>query len=347
MNIRSRISIFDTFTARTTITKPQLTEMVNFFIFNRNCKMNANDVKSLTSVRPLTATVVSNVFSKAISLHKENLFSFLKIPKINVAIPEVLTYTHITFDLKQLNTTENADLFGVISKIPDFANTICLNITPMLKTTGEPNDALNLQATFIRDLLSRSYFDNTSTMWLTPSLQRYACRFYNMSMSSTIGSVYNLTFQEQQAVATVFSLFYLQRISDTITAETVIKSWKLGLGNTQDITDIINRLKQTLGPNYDAMTLDDVCNGVNNLGIGRLGSVNRKFLYTRLRNIGPDVFTSTMALEYPPYWIHLVLSTLSGRKMGLLTTFKRNDLTKDAPAFADDIVKSHSFLPSL
>lgn len=347
MNIRTRISIFDTFTARTTITKPQLTELVNFIILNRSYRLGANDVKTLVGVRPLTATVIGNIFSRALELRKESLFSFIKVPKTTVAIPEVLTYTHVTYDLKQLNTNDDKNLYEAISRIPDFANTLCLNVTPMLRGTGEPIDALNLQATFVRDLLSRSYFDNKSTMWLTPSLIRYLCRFYNMSMSSTIGSVYNLSFQEQQAVATVFSLYFLQMVSDTTTAETVVKSWKLGLGTPQDTADVINKLKAALGDKYNAMSLDDACDGVNALGIGRLQTVNRKFLYTRMKSIGPDTFTSTMALEYPPYWTYLVLYTLSGRKMGLLSTFKKNDLTKEAPAFAEDFVKTHSFLPSI
>jgi len=347
MNIRNRSSIFDTVTTGITITKVQLVELVKFIVLNRGYRLGPSDVKTLASVRPLTATVVGNLFSRAIELRKEALFSFIKIPKTTVAIPEVLTYTHVTFDLKQLNTAEDSDLYEVISKIPDFANTICSNVTPMLRGTGEPIDALNFQATFVRDLLSRSYFDNKSTMWLTPSLIRYLCRFYNMSMSSTIGSVYNLTFQEQQAVATVFTLYFLQKVSDTNTAEAIAKSSKLGLGTQQDITDVIARLKETLGEKYDAMSLDDVCAGVNNLGIGRLASVNTKFLYTRLGNIGPDKFTSVMAIEYPPYWAYLVLLTLSGRKMGLLSTFKKNDLTKEAPAFAEDFVKSYSFLPPL
>jgi len=142
-------------------------------------------------------------------------------------------------------------------------------------------------------------------------------------------------------------LFFLQRVSDTQTAEAMIKTTNLGLGSAMQINDVITRLKDVLTTKYDALSLDDVCIGINQLGIGRLANINRKFLYTRMRSIGPDVFTSAMALEYPPYWCYLVLATLSGRKMGLTNTLKRNDIAKDAPVFADDLLKSQSFLPSL
>lgn len=347
MNIQSRISIFDTLTAQTTITKAQLSEMVNFLIFNRSFKLNANDTKTLVSLRPLTATAISNLFTRAVELRKDALFSFIKIPKLTVTIPEVLTYTHITYDFKQLNTVEDKDLYDVISKIPEFANTICFNVTSLLKGSGEPNDALSFQSLYVRDLLSRSYFDNRSTMWLSPSLIRYICRFYNMSLSTTIGMVYNLTWKEQQSVATVFSLLFLQKVSNTDMAEVFIKSQKLGLGTVQEITDIITKVKEVLGDNYAQMSLDDACTAINGLGIGRLESVNRKFLFTRMRSIGPDVLTSSMALDYPPYFVYLILLVLSGRMTALTTTLKRNDLQKDGIAFADDFVKSHSFLPAL
>jgi len=347
MNLRSRVSIFDIFTTRTTINTAQLAELVNFIVFNRGYKLDPVAVKAMLTVKPLTTTPIGALFTRALDLHKDNLFSFVRIPSAVVATPEVVTYSHVTFDLKQINTSSDQNLYAMVKALPDFADTIFCNVTALLRRTGEPIDALNMQSVIIRDLLSRSYYDNRSTAWLTPSLLRYLCRFYNMSMSSAVGTVYNLTYYEQQTVAIVFALFFLQRVSDTQTAEAMIKTTNLGLGSAMQINDVITRLKDVLTTKYDALSLDDVCIGINQLGIGRLANINRKFLYTRMRSIGPDVFTSAMALEYPPYWCYLVLATLSGRKMGLTNTLKRNDIAKDAPVFADDLLKSQSFLPSL
>lgn len=343
-----RLSIFDTPTVKMTITKQQLVELINFLIFNRNAKMTTNEVKTMLSGKPLTNTVISNLFNRALELQKDNLFSFIKLSKANTSFPEVITYTHITPDMKQLNTETNLNLYQAISSIPEYANKICLNVTPMLKGSGEPSDIFNFQSIVIRDLLSRSYFDTKSPMWLSPSIIRYICRFYNMSMSTSIASVFNLTYLEQQAIATIFSLFFLQKVSNKDVAETYIKNNKLGIGSSVDITNIINLIKGSISDvAYANMTLDDVCTCINKLGIGRLESINRKFLYTRLKGIGPDLFTSTMALDYPPYWTYLVLLTISGRKMGLMNTFKQNDIQKDAHSFSDDIVKTYSFLSAL
>ena len=348
MNMRSRVSIFDTLTARTTINKVQLRELVSFLLLNRVYKMNAGDVKAMVSAKPLAITPISSLFSRAIDeFHRETLFSFLRIPPTTVAAPEVVTYSHVTFDLKQFNTPDNAALYATLGTVPEFQNTIVSNVTPLLRRSGELTDTLAFQSLVVRDLLSRSYFNNTSATWLTPSLLRYLCRFYNMSMASSVASAYNLTFQEQQAVAAVFSVYFMQMVSDTDTAESLVKTSKLNLGTPDQILGVIARLKDTLGERYSAMTLDDVCVGINNLGIARLSTVDRRFVFTRQRNIGPDVMTSGMAVEYPPYWCYLVLATLSGRKMGLTMTMKRNDLAREAPDFAKDLLFSQSFLPSL
>lgn len=348
MNMRSRVSVFDTLIARSSINKTQLRELVNFVLLNRAYKINSQEVKPLVSAKPLTVTPISSVFSRAIDeFHQESLFSFLRIPPTIVAAPEVVTYSHVTFDMKQLNTPENYGLYETLKTIPEFANTIVSNITPLLRRTGELTDTLAFQSLFVRDLLSRSYYTNTTTTWLTPSLLRYLCRFYNMSMASSISSAYNLTFQEQQAVATVFSLYFMQMVSDTNTAESLVKTSKIGLGTPEQLLGIISKLKDVLGSRYDAMTLDDVCVAINSLGIARLNTVDRRFLFTRLRSIGPDVLTSSLAIEYPPYWCYLVLLVLSGRKIGLITTMKRNDLTRDAPTFVKDLTFTQAFLTAL
>lgn len=341
-------SIFDTLTARTTINTAQLRELVNFLVYHRTYKMDPQEVRVLLSARTLTTTPISTVCMRAIELQKEAVFSFIRIPSNATVAPEVMTYTHVTYDLKQLNVPQTQTLYEIVQSLPEFSDTIVSNVTAMLRRTGEPIDIMHLQATVVRDLLSRSYYNNTSALWLTPSLIRYLCRFYNMSLSSAIGSVYNLTFKEQQAVATIFSLFFFQQVSSAEVAENLIAGHaKLGLGSPYEIADIIARLKSVLGARYTQMNLDDACVGVNALGIGRLEAVNRKFLYTRLRSVGPDVFTSMMALDYPPYWAYLVLLVLSGRKMGLTTTLKRNDLLRESTSFVNDLTQTQSFLLAL
>jgi len=346
MDLRSR-NIFDTLMVRTTVNQVLMQELTTFIAQNRTCRLGQGEVRTLLSGRSLAATVISSLFTRAVQLHKEELFGFVRIPTTTPA-PEIVTFNHVTFDLKQMVAVdETGGVLRVISTVPEFVNKIFYNVTPMLRQSGELIDTGAFQSQMMRDLLVRSYYDTKSVVWLTPSLLRYLCRFYNMSMSATVGSVYNLTFPEQQTVATVFSLYFLQCVSNADSAEAMIKTAKLGLGSPDQIQSVISLLKDVLAERYAMMSLDDVCLGITKLGIARLETVNRRFLYTRQRSVGPDVMTSMLALEYPPYWCYLVLLVLSGRKMGLLSTFKRNDLTRDAQAFVDDLMKSQSFLPSL
>ncbi len=342
-----RTSIFDTMISRVTINAAQLQELVNFIVYHRQDKLDTTAVRTMLGTRALTATPMGTLFTRALELHKETLFSFMRIPLNAGPAPEVITYSHVTFDLKQLATPTDRAFYDVVQKLPGFADSIFLNVTSLLRRSGEPIDTLGLQSSIVRDLLSRSYYDSTSVLWLTPPLINYLCRFYNMSLAATIAGVFNLSYQEQQAVATIFSLYFLQCVSDTETAEQLVRTMKLGLANLPEINDIITRVKDTLGPQYAQMSLEGACMAVNALGLNRLAGVNRGFLYTRLKNIGPDALTSTLALEYPPYWCYLVLATMSGRKMGLTNTFKRNDLQREATSFADNLLHTQTFLPSL
>lgn len=344
--LRSR-SIFETLMVRTTINPAQMREMVSFIALNRSFRLGQGEVRALVSGRSLAETAIGSVFTRAVQLHKEEVFGFLRIPPATSA-PEVVTFNHVTFDLKQMVADDpTGGLSRVLATAPEFTNKIFYNVTPLLRQSGELTDTATFQAQIVRDLLVRSFYDTTTAVWLTPSLLRYLCRFYNMSMSATVGSVYNLTFKEQQAVATIFSLYFLQRVSNAETAEAMVKTNQLGLGAPDQILSVISRLRDVLGERYATMSLDDVCNGIIGLGQVRLGTINRRFLYTRQRNIGPDVMTSALALEYPPYWCYLVLLVLSGRKTALLSTFRNNDLTRGAPGFIDDLMKTQSFLPAI
>ncbi|CAK9254167.1 unnamed protein product [Sphagnum jensenii] len=219
MTITTHPSIFSLTSVRSTINTKQLQELITFIAQNRQFKMDVISVRNMLAARSLTSGSIGTVFNRALELHKETLFSFLRIPPSTVSTPEVVTYNHVTFDLKQLQSVVDPNLLLLLKSVPEFSNTILLNATTLLKRSGEPIDVMSLQYTVVRDLLSRSYYDNKTVVWLTPSLLRYLCRFYNMSMSASISVVYNLTFTEQQTVATVFSLYFMQRSSDADTAE--------------------------------------------------------------------------------------------------------------------------------
>ena len=344
--IHTNNSVFNTLTAKTTVNEAQLSELVKFIIKNRDIKLSPSDANELVTTKPLVSTPMNDIFARSVELNCDKLFSFVKIPQVVTSVPEVITYTHIPFDMKQLEPI-NKSLYDVIEGIPDFSNKIFSNITPYLKRTGELNDISSFQSLCVRDMLSRSYFINNKSIWLTPSIIRFLCRCYNMSMSIAIGGAFNLSYFEQQAIAVVFALYFFQQVTTLADAEAMIKSSsKIGLPDTNTINDIINRIYGVVD-SKKAMTIDDVCLCINNLGIPRLSTVNRRLLHTRMQYIGPDLFTSTLAIEYIPAWAYIVLLAVSGRKIGLNNFLRSRNLIKDANEYAVDLCRSQAFLPSL
>lgn len=341
-------SIYETFTAKLTVNNAQLAEIVNFIMTNTDVRLSMAQSGDLVKVKPLIPTPISEVFSRAVDLGKDRLFSFINIPKAIVTIPEVITYTHLTYDFKQLEPVAK-NLYDVIHHLPNYSDTILSNVTTILKSrTNELSDSQAFQANCVRDLLSRSYYTNTSSLWLTPSIIRYLCRCYNMSIGIAVAGLYGLTYQEQSIISTVFAYYFMHQVTSSSDAEAFIKSNKLGLPPVAEIDGILNRFKELVGDKYTDLGLDDVCDNLPKMGFQRMVAFNRKVLYTRTKNLGPDLYTSTMAIEYPPYWAYLVLLSQSGRKIGLYERIKNTStLHSDVKEYCNDLLKTHSFLQAL
>ena len=346
MQKQHRMSIFETIAAKMTVNNLQLTELVNFIMQNRSVRLNPSEVKSLTNIRTLSDTPISRTFSRAMELGLDRIFSFCKIP-LTMPIPEVLTYQHITFDLDQLEPVAK-NLYDSIIHTPGFSGTIVENITSMVRQSGELTDSLGFQGVCVRDMLSRSYYENTSTMWLTPSLIRYLSRCYNMSLSAVIATTFDLDWFEKQSLGVILTYYFLQKVSNSVDAEAMIRSGaKLDLPQSIQTNEVISRMKEALGDRFMNMSFDDVCTAINNLGINRLSNVNKKLIFTKCQTLGPDLYTTVMALEYPPYFAYIILLATSGRKIGMYNRLKNSTLEKEARTFADDLIRSQSFLPSL
>jgi len=344
--MRKRISIYDTLASGQTINAAQIVELAGFVAKNRELKLQVQEARPILNTKTFSVTPVSTIFERMLELNKDRLFSYIRIPQGTVAVPEVITYTHITFDSKQFGAVSGVG-YRLIASMPELADTIITNVTPMLRRTGELVDAPRLQGMCIRDLLSRSYYDNPTSLWLTASLIQYLCRCYSMSISVAISGVYNLSFFESRMVMTVFAYYFLRMVTTDEMARAMLKNTsKFGLGTSVEIGDVLSMVDAVVPPDTD-MTLDHACQAVGGLGIDRLKAVNRKLLYTVLRSIGPDLQTSMIALEYPPYFTYLVLLALSGQKIGLLYRLKQGGLEKDGAQFATDLALSQSFLHSI
>jgi hypothetical protein len=334
-------SIFQTHPAQTTINELQLRELTEFLLRYRSV-INITDTRSIFNTRSLLDTSISRVYERFISMNKDKLFAFIKIP-LETNAPEVATYSHVTFDLKQLKPV-NEKLYNAVSLVPEYYNKIILNLTTFLKKNNELNNVTTFQSLLVRDLLSRSFYMSNDA-WVSPSTLQYLCKTYSMSIAVAISSAYGLSFFEEQSISAIFGFYFLQQITTPELAEAILRNSAryLGLSNTE-LDSVFQRIKETLQERYRTMSFDDACHCVTQLGISRLEMINRRFLLTRLRSLGPDINTTAISLEYPPYWLWLILLAGSGQKIGLSFNLKRANLDKDINKITEDLLKNQMLL---
>lgn len=338
-------SIYHSPVTRTTISQNQLRDLVQFLALNRQSIVIPAEVsRRIMMTRSLSQTPIQRLFSRAMDLGKDRLVSLLDIP-VSVTAPEVMTYQHITFDTLQFKDV--SDHFTKALEPTPFANKLIINATPWLTRQGEVSDMLALQGAVVRDMLSRSYYMADRT-WISPTITRYVCKVYSMSLATTVAGIYNLTYAEQQAVTAVFAYFYL---SKTVPAKDVNDMFKssasfIGIDRAADV-DMILELMTAHKVDPETMTLEDACVLITKLGISRMSTMSVRVLHGKARSWGPDVHTSALALEFPPYFVYLMLLAGSGRKIGLSFTLKRLGADREMKKFGEDLLTSTGFIGAL
>lgn len=342
----SRMSIYDCFPTRQTINDRQLGLLSEFFVTHRDLILDHDHANALFKSRPLTTSSLSKIFSRAIEMGDESLFSVLVIPSGQVSVPEALTMRHVPFDTDQMASVMPS-LRAVFQPISALNNKIVLNATQMVRASGGFSDIAGFQNTFVRDLLSRSYFADRKTTWLTPVITQFVSKVYSMSLGSEVAKTYNLDYHTQSMISVLFAFFFLSAMSDADVAAWTIKTrYKyFYLPSVSDIEQILSLVEETLGYR-DLKNIDDIFTVIEKFDVARL-KLDRKVLMTRMKALGPDIYTTLIAMEYPPYFLYLILLVLSGAKIGLSFRMKTQNLMKDAASLTEDLIQSSGFIGQL
>jgi hypothetical protein len=338
----SHRSIFEYFTSQITVNTNQLLILVEYLIRHRDLFLDQSRTQTLFKTRPLVTSPLSRVFTRAVDVSDEDCFSLVYVPTGTKSVPEVLTTRFLTMDISQMGMVSNA-IAAAVKPIPELHEKIILNITQMIRSSGGFSDISGFQNTVVRDLLSRSYAKSLRTTWLTPNLSQFVSKVYSMSLGSAVAQRYNLDFHTQSMLGSLFAYFFLSQMTDAATAEQILKSKSkyFHLPDADSLDQIFGLIEDTL-QTRELNSLDDVLAVIAKLGVERV-KINRSILMSQLKQLGPDTYTSSLALEYPPYFIYLMLLALSGSKIGLSFRMKQMNLLKEASSFTDDLL----FAPDL
>lgn len=305
-------NFFDTSLASLAGIRMQIPRIQKYVIENRDKVLSASDLTSLAqSIRTVLKNPMAELFERITATGQLENFAAIYSKDSGNELPEIAASQNITLDLKQI---ENSTL----ASIREVNNKVLVNITPMVKS-DKFEDRLRVTSTdafmnaICRGHLVASYYDREQ--WLTPALNVFIVKTYSMTMASAVSRYYNLSMLDNLTVAGVFALYMCQLLDGNKTDYYPSLFGKCTwIGNKNDIDNIAELCKEEASA---GLTLDSVCSMVAKLGPDKLKEFNVRALKTLCGNLGPDTITTFFALEYPPYWVYLLLLSFSGAKIPL------------------------------
>lgn len=304
----------------------QIPRVLRYAVENRNAILSNTELMTLAqSIRNILKTPMAEFFDRLVSANKLGNFAAIYIPSKGASIPELLTSSNITLDLKQIPDT------NIIKSIPELRDKILVNVTSVLRQDRSSNGFIvnavdNFQYLFSRGHLVASYQDSDG--WLTAYLAEYAVKSYSMISSGLISRYFSLTLIETMKIAGILALFFCQLLSKENDDKVMPPLFNrcTFIGNRAELQELADACKHK---SMHGLTITSVCELIAELGPERMSKFSVMDFNSLCGNLGPDQITSRIALEYPPYWIFILLMALSGAKLPLIYQLNAQKLTAE------------------
>lgn len=321
-------------------------EAATFLAKNSGAILGPDGIEYLQStVRPTVATPFVEIYNRAAELGKLNSFTMFDLNR-TVDCPSVLTMNDISVDGKYIS-----------DKMPLGLQNIWLNLTPILGRRDAYNrnltitDSLRFAALISRGLLCMSY--NDSDGWLNAVLQTKIIEVYSLLLGLHLKNMYNLNFEEYGLVRTLFA-GYMAQMLDSPTAPKEVPPLlyrcrflyqDTGTPRTIDERfEQVNSARQRLAPD-GRLSIDTVCALLAASGPQRMNKLTGKAIYSYMSKSPMDNQNMMFALDYPPYFVYLLLDNIRGGKnMLFVNLLKFGDLKKDMNVFVKDLLSTKLFI---
>lgn len=294
----------------------QIPRVLKYTIDNRTAFLPKEEFQQLaSSIRRILQSPLAQFFERILVTDGLKYFSAINDQNKGGSIPELLTATNITLDMKQ------ADEYKTQISLPEIQNKTLLNVSSCLRPNKidggfEVNVVDLFQQMVVRGHLVMSYFDSDG-QWLNPYLAEFTVRSYSMILSSMIARYYDLTLTEQMSIAGILAFFYASLLSPDKSDPTRPPLFFrcTFIGNRIDQENIISLCQEE---SKKGMTLTGASAIIASIMPERMKSFSVSELNILCGNLGPDTISSMIALEYPPYWVYFLLLALSGTKIPLV-----------------------------
>lgn len=338
----SHISIFDTQFAKSGALKTNANLVAKYIVNNRHVALFGPDLLQVQQAKTILNTPLNKLYDHISYVNALSLFTVINTALSDDSVPELLTVPDITIDTAQL---DNA---SVLTSLPEFKDKIIVNINQIVRMRSSTNrelritDINELHGMFVRGALVMSYHGSKNDTWLTPSLCTYIGKSYSMTIGSFIKRFYNLQGSQENVVNTILSLYILGQLSPD--AKTLINGCTY-LGSRNTIAMIIEGLKD-YGDPFN-LNLETACKLIADSGPQHMSKFNDTMLIRLASKLSSSYITTYIALEYPPYWVYLLILALSNFKIYIGQLLQQQKLIQEGGEFLRNLDTSKQFFEQM
>lgn len=316
---------FDTQFATLAGLSTQMPRVLRYAVENKNAVFSAIELAALVQpIRTILKTPTAEFFDRLVAADQLPYFSAINITTKDSSVPELLTSTSITLDLKYAPGAQ------ALSSIPEYKDKCLVNITSVIRPDKVSGGYLinavdTFQNLIVRSSLCMSYHDRPWD-WISASLAEFCAKSYSMILSGIISRYYNLSLTETLKIAGIFALYFTQMLDVDNKAMPGYFNRCTFIGSRLELQEIA---KFCESQSTSGLNLKKVCQLAVEMGPEKMKNFNPASLLALAGNLGPDYITSQIALEYPPYWVFMMLLALSGAKIPLIFQMNQQKLTAE------------------
>ena len=320
-------------------------EAATFLAKNRASVLGPDGIEYLQSaVKPTVSTPLVEIYNKAASLGKLNNFVMFDTTGLS-DIPTVLTLEDIVLDGKYL-----------AKSMPPAYQKVWVNLTPILTRRDAYNRNLQIAnvtrfANLIaKGLLCMSY--NDSVIWLTPAMSVSVIEAYSALFAMHLKGLFNLNnLEEYNFVRTMFAAYIAQQLDDPVYIKEDVPpllnrcNFLYEGGSMRELHDRFEQVAETrkkISPSGE-FNIEVICELIRKHGPRRMQKLNSRMLYVLMSRSPMDSQNMMFAMDYPPYFVYLLLNNVRGGKNPLfmnLLKFAGTNMKKSMARFADEIVSN-------
>jgi hypothetical protein len=348
----SRDNIYKTLSVASVMPASLIEDVINFLAQNRNHVYSDDQRMDLFKTRFSGHLLLSDIVHRITVLRKDQAYSLIRFPSKTLALREAVDMTFVPMDLLQMKEIVPSSTKS-LSLLPELNDKLVINVTDITRSSGELSDVTPFQYRIVRDFLSRSYYLSDGNVWMSPTLVRYVAKVYSMTIGGQLARRCNLAPTVKNFVQTVFCAFFVNKMSSDEVAPDFMKVHGrfMDLNDNTETTQILAFIEDTLG-HATPRSIEEVCKVIDAFDSTQLktpnGSrINRPILNMMFGSLASESHVAVIALEYPPYFLFMILLVLSNIRIGLSFNMKSTNALREGKEVFDTLLKSPSFFNAL